>query len=355
MKYSKLFLTIIVVALIFSCTKERTTAGEFIFVATGNVEGSLNPYKIRLDSLGGLARRSTFLKDLRATGTDPILLDAGNLFNGQDNSIGLIKCYNEIGYDALNIGAQDLANAINISNLEKAAEFPFISANIINRRSGEPVFKPFTIVERNGIILAIIGLTNNLLDNSSVEYGIIDPIQTGKDLLEILANQSDYQVILFNGSFDDAIVVRDALIEADFMIVSGHKGVPRKTPPPDQGPFLYKVGEFGRALVTIKTRIANIDSSLKDISMLIEREKFIKETLHLMRGGSSMSLEKMYAGNYDMSKRIKKIKTELELAQIELASATNTVEFDLIPLSSSIIDDIDIKRIINEANITVKK
>ena len=188
-----------------------------------------------------------------------------------------------------------------------------------------------------------------------MEYGIIDPIQTGKDLLEILANQSDYQVILFNGSFDDAVVARDALIEADFMIVSGHKGVPRKTPHPYQGPFLYKVGEFGRALVTIKTRIANIDSSLKDISMLIEREKFIKETLHLMRGGSSMSLEKMYAGNYDMSKRIKKIKTELELAQIELASATNTVEFDLIPLSSSIIDDIDIKRIINEANITVKK
>ena len=242
MKYSKLFLTIISVVLIFSCTKQRTTNGEFILMATGNVQGSIKPYKIRLDSLGGLARRATYLKDIRASGADPILLDAGNLFNGKDNSIGIIKCYNEIGYDALNIGAQDLANAINISNLEKAAEFPFISANIINRRSGEHVFKPFTIVERNGIILAIIGLTNNLLDNNSVEYGIIDPIQTGKDLLEILANQSDYQVILFNGSFDDAIVARDALIEADFMIVSGHKGVPRKTPPPDRGPFLYKVG-----------------------------------------------------------------------------------------------------------------
>ena len=175
MKYSKLFLTIISGVLIFSCTKPGTTAGEFIFVATGNVQGSLKPYKIRLDSLGGLPRRATFLKDLRSTGKDPILLDAGNLFNEQDNSIGLIKCYNEIGYDALNIGAQDLANAINISNLEKAAEFPFISANIIHRQSGEPVFKPFTIVERNGIILAIIGLTNNLLDNSSAEYGIKDP------------------------------------------------------------------------------------------------------------------------------------------------------------------------------------
>ena len=340
-------------ALIFSCTKERTTAREFIFVATGNVQGSLNPYKIRLDSLGGLARRSTFLKDLRATGTDPILLDAGNLFNGQDNSIGLIKCYNEIGYDALNIGAQDLANAINISNLEKAAEYPFISAYIINRRSGEPVFKPFTIVERNGIILAIIGLTNNLLDNSSVEYGIIDPIQTGKDLLEKLANQSDYQVILFNGSFDGAVVARDALIEADFMIVSGHKGVPRKIPPPDQGPFLYKVREFGRALVTIKTRIANIDSSLKDISMLIEREKFIKETLHLLHRGATVDIEEMYAGNYIMTQRINRIKTELQLVQTELASATNTVEFDYILLSSNIVDNENIKRIINEAGITV--
>ena len=355
MKYSKLFLTIISVVLIFSCTKQRTTSGEFILMATGNVQGSIKPYKIRLDSLGGLARRATYLKDIRASGADPILLDAGNLFNEQDNSIGLIKCYNEIGYDALNIGAQDLANAINISNLEKAAEFPFISANIIYRRSGELVFKPFTTVERNGIIVTIIGLTNNLLDNSSVEYGIKDPIQTGKDLLEVLANQSDYQVILFNGSFDDAAVARKVLVEADFMIISGHRGVPRKTKPPERGPFLYKVGEFGRALVTIKTRIASIDSSLEDISMLIEREKFIKETLHLLRGGSSMSLEKMYAGNYDMSQRIKRIKTELELAQVKLASATNTVEFDFIPLSSSIIDDVDIKRIINEASIAVKK
>ena len=56
-----------------------------------------------------------------------------------------------------------------------------------------------------------------------------------------------------------------------------------------------------------------------------------------------------------MSQRIKMIKNELELAQMELTSATNTVEFDYIPLSSSIIDDIDIKRIINEASMAVKK
>ena len=36
MKYSKLFLTIISVVLIFSCTKQRTTSGEFILMAQLN-------------------------------------------------------------------------------------------------------------------------------------------------------------------------------------------------------------------------------------------------------------------------------------------------------------------------------
>ena len=191
------------------------------------------------------------------------------------------------------------------------------------------------------------------LENSSCKYGIIDPIRAGKNLLDKLANRSDYQVVLFNGSFDDAVVTREALVEADFMFISGHRDAPRKTNPPKKGPFLYKVGEFGRALVTIKTHVAHIDSSLKDISMLIEREKFIKETLHLLHGGASISLEEMYAGNYIMTQRINRIKTELQLVQTELASATNTVEFDYILLSSNIVDNENIKRIINEAGITV--
>jgi hypothetical protein len=201
----------------------------------------------------------------------------------------------------------------------------------------------------------VIGLTKNLLDNNSDEYELKDPIKTGKNLLDKVASYSDYQVILFNGSFDDAVIARNELLEADFMFISGHRGAPRKTRPPEEGPTLYKVGELGRALVTIKTHVAHIDSSLKDISMLIEREKFIKETLHLLHRGGAVDIEEMYAGNYDMSQRIERIKTELELAQIELASATNTVEFDFIPLSSSIIDDIDIKRIINAASTTVNK
>ena len=354
MKHRILWFLFLLSGTIFStCSKPALPVGEFLFITTGNVQGAFFPIKARLDSLGGLARRATFLKDLRTTGAEPILLDAGNLFIAQNKSVELIKCYNEIGYDALNIGAEDLGNAANIKNLEQLAEFPFLSANIVYKQSGKAVFSPFITIERSGFKVAVIGLTKNLLENSSDKYELKDPIQTGKNLLDKVASYSDYQVILFNGSFDDAVTVRNELLEADFMFISGHRGAPRKTKPPEKGPSLYKVGELGRALVTIKTHVAQIDSSLKDISMLIEREKFIKETLHLLHRGATVDIEEMYAGNYIMTQRINRIKTELQLVQTELASATNTVEFDYILLSSNIVDNENIKRIINEAGITV--
>ena len=354
MKHRILWFLFLLSGTIFStCSKPALPVGEFLFITTGNVQGSFFPIKARLDSLGGLARRATFLKDLRTTGAEPILLDAGNLFIAQNKSVELIKCYNEIGYDALNIGAEDLGNAANIKNLEQLAEFPFLSANIVYKQSGKAVFSPFITIERSGFKVAVIGLTKNLLENSSDKYELKDPIQTGKNLLDKVASYSDYQVILFNGSFDDAVTVRNELLEADFMFISGHRGAPRKTKPPEKGPSLYKVGELGRALVTIKTHVAQIDSSLKDISMLIEREKFIKETLHLLHRGATVDIEEVYAGNYIMTQRINRIKTELQLVQTELASATNTVEFDYILLSSNIVDNENIKRIINEAGITV--
>ena len=354
MKHRILWFLFLLSGTIFStCSKPALPVGEFLFITTGNVQGSFFPIKARLDSLGGLARRATFLKDLRTTGAEPILLDAGNLFIAQNKSVELIKCYNEIGYDALNIGAEDLGNAANIKNLEQLAEFPFLSANIVYKQSGKAVFSPFITIERSGFKVAVIGLTKNLLENSSDKYELKDPIQTGKNLLDKVASYSDYQVILFNGSFDDAVTVRNELLEADFMSISGHRGAPRKTKPPEKGPSLYKVGELGRALVIIKTHVAQIDSSLKDISMLIEREKFIKETLHLLHRGAAVDIEEMYAGNYIMTQRINRIKTELQLVQTELASATNTVEFDYILLSSKIPDDENVKKIINEAGITV--
>ena len=73
--------------------------------------------------------------------------------------------------------------------------------------------------------------------------------------------------------------------------------------------------------------------------MLLEREKFIDETLDLLHGGASISLEKMYSGNYDMTQRIERIRLELQSTREELEKTMNSVEFDFIPLSDFVIED----------------
>ena len=54
-------------------------SGNFSFLVTGNVQGELYPKKMRRGSLGGLARRSTYINKVKKD-MNPIILDAGNLF-----------------------------------------------------------------------------------------------------------------------------------------------------------------------------------------------------------------------------------------------------------------------------------
>ena len=344
----KIFLFAISFIISFSCDEKNVVSGGFSFLVTGNVQGELYPKKMLRGSLGGLARRSTYINKARMS-ISPIILDAGNLFADNANSTALIKCYNEIGYDAFNVGVEDLSIKDDIKRIEKLADFPFISSNILDTKSGNLAFKPYVIIKKNGFKIGIIGLSNNSKHNT--KYTITDPVSAGQKMLKTLAKKTRYQAVMFNGSYEQSIQLKETLKEADFIFVSGHKEIPRKTRTYGNGAFIYNVGEYGQSIVSIEINIEHVDSSLKDISMLLEREKFIDETLELLRGGASISLEEMYAGNYNMTERIKRIQLELQITREELEKTVNTIEFDFIPLSDFINEDEKIKSIINEANI----
>ena len=344
----KICLFAITLIISLSCEKNNVVSGNFSFLVTGNVQGELYPKKMRRGSLGGLARRSTYINKVKKD-MNPIILDAGNLFAENTNGAALINSYNKIGYDAFNVGINDLSIKDRIKKMEKLADFPFISANIIDKESGKLAFKPYMIIKRNRFKIGIIGLSNNR--NLNTDYTITDPVVAGQKILKALAKNTRYQVVMFNGTLDQSIQLKKGVAEADFIFVSGHKQIPRKTKVHDGGAFTYSVGEYGQSIVSTTINIGHVDSSLKDISMLLEREKFIDETLDLLHGGSTISLEKMYSGNYDMTQRIKRIKLELQSAREELEKTVNSVEFDFIPLSDSIKDDETINSIINEVNV----
>lgn len=142
-------------------------------VATSDVHGALFPYDFLNDTPGGssLAAVETFLDSLRSLAdANLVLLDNGDLIQGtvtayyanfvQKGHTNLFsRVMNRLKYDAATLGNHDIeAGPAIYKQLEQQFNFPWLGANIIEKKSGKPAFTPFTVVERNGIKIAILGM-----------------------------------------------------------------------------------------------------------------------------------------------------------------------------------------------------
>ena len=144
-------------------------------ISTTDVHGALFPFDF-IDNRAadyGLAHVLTYVDELREDSTQEIiLLDNGDILQGQptvyygnyidttsSNHI-VSKVMNYMQYNAGTIGNHDIEAGPTIYNrLKDEFKFPWLSANIIDKRTGLPYFKPYTVFERNGIRIAILGLT----------------------------------------------------------------------------------------------------------------------------------------------------------------------------------------------------
>lgn len=69
---------------------------------------------------------------------------------------------NLIGYDAMAVGNHEFDNPLTVlRQQEKWAKFPFLSANIYQKSTGERLFKPWALFKRQDLKIAVIGLTTD--------------------------------------------------------------------------------------------------------------------------------------------------------------------------------------------------
>ena len=148
-------------------------AVQISLVATSDVHGSFFPYDfIERKPVGGsLTRVSSYVKELRKQyGKNLILLDNGDILQGQPtcyysnyvkpelpNAAALAMNY--MGYDAQTIGNHDIETGHAVyDKWIKELNCPTIGANIIDTKTGETYVKPYIIVEREGVKIAIVGM-----------------------------------------------------------------------------------------------------------------------------------------------------------------------------------------------------
>ena len=117
----------------------------------------------------GMAARKTLIDELRAEikaeGGSVLLLSGGDINTGvpesdlQDAEPDF-KGMSKIGYDAMALGNHEFDNPIEVLLQQKDwANFPMLSANIYDKKTGERMFQAYEVFEKQGIKIAVIGLT----------------------------------------------------------------------------------------------------------------------------------------------------------------------------------------------------
>ena len=149
-------------------------------IETSDVHGSFFPYDFinRKPKAGTLARVSSYVNDLRKRYKDNvILLENGDILQGQPT------CYyynyvntqarnvasdvvNYMKYDAQAFGNHDVETGHAVyDKWIKELNCPVLGANIIDTKTGEPYVKPYIILNREGVKVAVLGMLTPAIPN----------------------------------------------------------------------------------------------------------------------------------------------------------------------------------------------
>ncbi|ACS84832.1 bifunctional UDP-sugar hydrolase/5'-nucleotidase UshA [Musicola paradisiaca] len=119
----------------------------------------------------GLSAQKTLVdqirKEVAAKGGSVLLLSGGDINTGvpesdlQDAEPDF-RGMKLVGYDAMAIGNHEFDNPMSVlRQQEKWAGFPLLSANIYQKSTKKRLFKPYALFSRQGIKIAVIGLTTD--------------------------------------------------------------------------------------------------------------------------------------------------------------------------------------------------
>ena len=176
--FSAAILAILILIPMLATAKKKTVTIKVI--ETSDVHGCFFPYDFinRRPLKGSMARVMTYVRQQREQyGKNVILVDNGDILQGQPT------CYycnyvkpeipnvaaeviNYMGYDAQTFGNHDVETGHAVyDKWIREVKCPMLGANIIETKTGKPYVHPYTIIERDGVKIAIIGMLTPAIPN----------------------------------------------------------------------------------------------------------------------------------------------------------------------------------------------
>ena len=209
---------------------------------TNDVHSRLDPFPMdggRNQGLGGVAARSSIIKQIREEADQILLLDAGDIFQGTPyfnlyKGEPEIKAMSKMGYDAATMGNHDFDAGIeNFANQLQHASFPIVVCNYdFTGTAMESKYKPYTIVQKGKQKIGILGVgielnglvPENLYGNTVYK----NPVESANATAELLRQQKcDFIICLshLGDKYEDNKVSDEILAKETYdidLILGGH-------------------------------------------------------------------------------------------------------------------------------------
>ena len=171
------------------------------------------------------------------------MLDAGDALAG-DGGLGdqtegkvIVDGMNLMGYDAMALGPLDLAlGADALAQRMAEAEFPMLSANVVDAATGQSVAPAFVVVAVGDHRVALVGLTRpprqappataalpnqpGLASEPVGEFRVLDPAQAAAEAVAQAAPQADTVILLTNLEYRAALALVEGLPEVDLVVAA---------------------------------------------------------------------------------------------------------------------------------------
>jgi 2',3'-cyclic-nucleotide 2'-phosphodiesterase (5'-nucleotidase family) len=163
------FLTLLVaVAILVSSTKAAPRQPVTIKILTvSDWHAQLDPLAVGTSQIGGAAALSTYFQQERAANPNTLTLTAGDAYGASPPLASFfdeepaILAMNMMGFNADTFGNHNFDGGIaELQNLVNLADFPYVSANLLNRDDNLSGVQDYALFDVAGVKVAIVGLTN---------------------------------------------------------------------------------------------------------------------------------------------------------------------------------------------------
>lgn len=184
---------------------------EVTLLHTNDIESVYEPveafWRDDIEMIGGIPYLATLIKNTQSEEGTSFLLDVGDIYTGalskKTKGVLPFELYNSMGYDVITLGNHEFEYGWkSLVKTMPRANFPVLNANIYHESSNEPFSQPYTIIERDGVKIGVIGVMgidafyNTMWKGNRKGLGIQDPTETAQFWADKIRHKVDMIVVL---------------------------------------------------------------------------------------------------------------------------------------------------------------